>query len=360
MGRDKKSSFKGFKIFLLVFLAISLFFIREDNQKKIMAFLDSFGSKEKILKLKYSIKDIDNVESVNFYDGNIIKWTTNKITFLKTDGSLILEKKFNFTEPEIYYGEKYIYVFDKATGDIYSFDGKGNTINRYQLNKEIYNIKESKENFIYHIKIPNMEIISILDKDKILVGNYSYEDKNILTYNTNKEGTKNLVGLLNLNEGILKSQLDIYGINNERLSSLDFQGEIALYLDFTQKEEIILLTDRNLYFINDGKIMWKKQFDLIKDIFLDKDRFYILYSNYLETIDFTGRTLNKIGFGEDYKEILSFRENILLYGDNHLVVINDGKEILKSAEDIKKVFTSKDEILVFGPEDLKIYELSNK
>lgn len=360
MERDKRNSFKGFKIFLLIFLAISLFFLKEDNQRKLMAFLDSFVAKEKILKLKYSYNDMGDIESLNFYDGNIVKWTNNKISFLNSDGSLILEKEFDFFEPEIYYGEKYIYVLDKATGDIYSFDSKGNTIHRYQLNKEVYNIKESHENFIYHVKLPNMETISVLDKDKVLIGNYSYDDKNILTYNTNKDGSKSLVALLNLDEGILKSHVDIYGINNERLDTLDFVGEIVLYFDFTQKEEIILLTDRNLYFISDGKIMWKKQFDLIRDIYLKKDMIYILYSNYLEVIDFSGRTQNKLGLVEEYDEILPFGENILLYGHNHLVVIKDGKEMFKLIEEIEKAFASKDEILILGPEDVKIYELSNK
>lgn len=359
MGRDR-NSLRGFKIFLLLFLALSLFFLKEDNEKKIMAFIDSFVEREKVLKLKHAIKDIDGMESVNFFDGNIIKWGNNKISCLNSDGSLILEKKFDFFDPAIYFGDKYAYVFDRATGDIYLFDSRGNTVDRLQLNKEIFNIKESGENLIFHIKSPEMEIINILDKDKVLIGNYIYEDKNILTYHTNEVGNKNLVALLNLNEGVLKSQLDIYGINNERLRTLDFEGEIALYLDFTQAEEIILLTDRYLYFINNEMIMWKKQFDLIKDIYLEKDKIYVLYSNYLETIDFSGRTQDKHRLIEEYEKILSFGDKILLYGKSHLLIIKDGKEILKFTENIEKVFTSKDEILVLGQEDMKIYQLSNK
>ena len=66
-----------------------------------------------------------------------------------------------------------------------------------------------------------------------------------------------------------------------------------VYLNFTSKNEIIALSDRSLYLIKDDKIMWKKEFDLIKDIYLGKDKIYILYSNYLETIDFNGNTEEK-------------------------------------------------------------------
>lgn len=359
MERDKKS-FKGFKIFLLLVLVLTLVFLKLGNDKNIMAFLNSFVGKEKVLKLKYTIKDLDGIESVNFYDGNIIKWGTDKISFLNSDGSLILEKNFNFNEAEIHYGKKHIYVFDKTTGDIYALDSKGNTINRYQLNKEIYNIKESNENLILHMKSPDKEIINILDKDKVLIGNYIYENKNILTYNCNRDGTKNLVALLNLNDGILKSEIDIYGINNEMINTLDFEGEIILYIDFTQKEDIIALTDRSLYFISNEKIMWKKQFDLIKDIYLDKDKIYILYSNSLEFIDYSGRTENKLMLIEEYDKILSFGDKLLLYGNSHLLIIKDGKEIIKDTESIEEAFTSGNNILVLNQEAMMIYELSNK
>lgn len=360
MEDNKKSNLKGFKIFIIVFLILSLFLLKDDNQKKLMRWLDSIGGKEKVLKIVDSFQGEGNIENINFYDGTVVKWSNNKISFIRTDGTLILEKEFNFINPSIYYGHKYIYVMDKSSGDIYSFDSKGKTVDRLQLGKEIFNIKESHQNLIYHIKNLDVENISILDKDRESIGNYSYKNMNILTYATNQEENLYTISLLVLNEGILKSRIECYDGNNEKLNSLDIEGELVIYLDFTEKGEIVALSDRYLYFIKDGKVMWKKQFDLIKDIYLEKDKILILYSNYLESIDFDGRTENKIGFTEEYNRILPFGEKILIYGDNNIVIVEGDKQILKHEDNIRGVFTSKDQILIWSTEQIKTYEVSNK
>lgn len=360
MEENKKTSHKGFKLFIIIFLILSVFLLKKENQNKIVELFDSLGNKEKVLWLTNSFKNDGDIEDINIYDDNIIKWSNNKITFMKIDGKIILEKEFKFTEPSIYFGDNYIYVMDKSTGDIYSLDKNGETVDRLQLNKEIFNIKVSNESLIYHIKSPNEENISILDKDKVLTGNHSYENKNILTFVVNKNGKTNALSILNLNEGMLKSQIETYGENNEKLSSLDIEGEIVLFLEFTSTDDLIALTDRALYSINNGKIMWKKQYDLIKDIYLKDEKIYILYSNYLESVDLDGRTESKLGFTEEYKKIVSFGKRILLYGDNNVVIVEGDKQILKHNENILGVFTSKNKILIWGPEEIMLYELSNK
>lgn len=360
MEENKKSSLKGFKIFIIIFIILSMFLLKEENQSKLIKIFDSIGGKEKVLKLVESFKNEGDIESINIYNDRIVKYNNNKISFMKTDGTIILEKEFNFEDPFAYYGDKYIYIMDKSTGDIYSFDKNGETVDRLQLDKEIFNLKESHQNLIYHIKNPEVESIRILDKDRAVFGNYSYEDKNILTYASNINGTRSCISLLNLKDEILKSQIEIYGENKEKLGSLDIEGEIVIYLDFTSKDEIIALSDSSLYFIEDSKVIWRKQFDLIKDIYIGKDKIYILYSNYLESIDFHGKTEYKIYFTEDYKKLLSLEQKFLLYGGDNLIIVERDKEILKHNDNIIGVFASKDQILIWGPEEIKIYELSNK
>lgn len=359
MEESKKNSHKGFKIFIILFLVVSMIFLKEENQNKIIRFLDSFGGKEKILKLIDSFQHNGDIKNISIVEGNIVKWADNKLSFMKTDGTLILEKEFNFTDPFIYYGEKHIYVMDKSTGDIYALDKNGETKDRLQLNKEVFNIKESNQNLIYHIKSANGESISILDKDKVLIGNHSFEGKNILTYTTNNSGTKNALSLLDLNNQILKSQILCFDENNESLGSLDIEGEIIISIGYTSKDEIIALTDSALYLIKDSRIMWRKQFDLIKDIYIG-DKVYILYSNYLESINLDGRTENKVGFTEEYNKILPFDGRILLYGDDNIIIVEGDKQILKHNEGILGVSVSKGQLILWGPKEIKTFRVSNK
>ncbi|MDR7857325.1 DUF5711 family protein [Tissierella sp.] len=360
MEESKKSNHKGFKIFIAIFLVLSLIFLKEENQTKIIKFLDSFSGGEKVLKLVDSFTIHDDIMNINIYDGTIVKWDNSKLTYLKTDGTIVLEKEFNFDIPFIYYGDKYIYVGDKSTGDIYSLDSKGETIDRLQLNKEIFNIKESHGNFIYHTKSLTGESINILDKDGILIGNYSFEDKNILEYTTNSSGSKHSLALLDLNGEVLKTQIHLFGEDKESLGSIDIENEITVYLGFVLEDELIALTDKSLYFIKDGKIMLKKQFDLIKDIYLGKEEIYILYSNYLEVIDFDGRTQHKIGFTQEYNKLIPFDNRVLIYGDNNLELVEGKEHILKHNEDFQDIFVGKGQILIWGSDEIKTYEVSNK
>jgi hypothetical protein len=358
-GDKRDSSHKGLKIFIIIFLSLSIFLLNEKNQERLITFFNSIGVKEKTLELVDSFKDKEALVSVNLYDNNIIRWNGNKLSFLKSDGSIILEKEFNFTDPFIYYGQKNIYVTDRSTGDIYYLDKNGQTIYRNQINKEIFNLKESNGYIIYHIKEAGEESITILDKDNAIIGSTSYEDKNILTYEVNKNGKKRVLSSLDFKGNVLKSQIEVYGEKNDKLSSLDIEGEIAVYLQFISKDKIIVLTDYNIYCIKEDEVLWKKQFDLIKDIYIGED-IYILYSNYLEVIDFDGNTKNKIGFTEDYGKIMDFNGKILVYGEKGMSIIEGNKEVLKHTDEIKEVGISKNNILIWNNDEIKIYRFSNK
>ena len=358
-GDKRDNSHKGFKIFIIIFLVLSIFLLNEKNQEKLIKFFDSIGSKEKTLELINSFKDNKSMVSVNVYDNNIVKWDGNKLSFIKDDGRIILEKEFNFQNPFIYYGQKNIHIMDRSTGDIYSLDKNGQTMGRNQINKEIFNLKESNGYIIYHTKDNQQEAIKILDKDNAIIGGNSYEDKNILTYGVNKNGKKRAVSLLDFKGNIFKSQIEVYGENNEKLSSLDIEGEIVVYIEFISKDEMIALTDHNIYCIKEDKVLWKRQFDLIKDIYIGED-IYILYSSYLESMDFKGETKNKIGFTEDYGKMENFDGKILVYGKSGLSIVENSKEILKHTDDIEEVKTSKNNILIWNNDGIKIYRFLNK
>lgn len=360
MDEEKKNDHKEFKIFIIIFLVASLFLLQEGNQKRIKEAFSSIGKKEKVLSLVDSFKYEEEIIDLNVYDNNIVLWEDNKVSFRQLDGTKIVEKEFSFEEPSIYYGMNNVYPIDKSTGDIYFLDKNGETINREQLNKEIFNFKESNKNLIYHMKSPDKEIINVLDKDSIQIGNYSYEGKSILTYCTNDKGSKIAIASLDANKGKVKSHIEFYGKNNEKTQELDILGEIIVFLGFTSSNEVVTLTDNGLYLIKDGKILWEKKFDLIKDIYMDNDKIYLLYSNYLEIIMFDGTSESKIGFGEDYKKIIPFQKDVILYGNDNITIVEKNKQVLKHEENILGVYSSKDNIVVLVPEQIKTYRVNNK
>ena len=360
MEEEKKNDHKEFKIFIIIFLVASLFLLQKGNQKKIKEIFSSIGKKEKVLSLVDSFKYEEEISDLNVYDNTIVIWKDNKISFKQLDGTKIVEKEFSFEKPSIYYGINNIYPMDKSTGDIYFLNKNGETTNREQLNKEIFNLKESNNNLIYHMKSPDKETINVFDKNGVQIGNYSYQGKSILTYGVNDKGSKSAIAVLDVSEGTIKSHIDFYGKNNEKTQELDILNEIVVFLGFTPKNEVITLTDNGLYFIKDGEILWQKKFDLIKDIYMSNDKVYLLYSNYLETITFDGTSESKIGFGEDYKKIIPFQKDVMIYGNNNITMVEKDKQVLKHEENILGVYSSKDNIVVLAPEQIRIYKINNK
>lgn len=358
MEENKKNTRKGLKVFILFLLIIIIFLFNKNNQIRILDFINFFKMRDKTLLLTNSF-DNDNIKDINIYNNTMAIWKDNKLSFMKTDGEMILEKEFNFIEPAIYYGENYIYPFDKATGDIYFLRENGETVDRLQLGKEIFNINEINEHLICHSKIGNTEKIDILDKDWVLVGSPAFESKNILSYDINKRGNKILVSVLDLNDNILKSEIHYYGQSNEKIDLLTIEEEIILFNELIKDATEIILTDKSLYYVENNEIMWEKQFNLIKDIYI-RDEIFLLHGNYLETINLNEETIHKIGFTKHYNNMTNFNGGTLVYGDENLAVINKGELILEHEESILKAYTNGNDIIILGPEVLNIYKLVNK
>ena len=251
------------------------------------------------------------------------------------------------------------------------------------LGNEVYNIlvskieENSKLNELYLSNIESMnhivdEMLShltmckdfgfdkeILNSSKPILDMLLTDFKSIINEIDWKD--KYLISNLNLKEDKLKSEISIYSIEGEKIHNLDIKGEIVFFSEFI-KDEIIALTDANLYLIKDGDIQWKKPFYSIKDVEHKDNRIYILYDNILEVVDLKGRTEEKFIIGSKYNKILPFGKYILLYGNNDLLGIQGSRQVInyKHPEEIIKIDTNKSMIGIYGDKKLELFKLINK
>lgn len=319
----------GFKFFVVLLIGIILLFSKKENQEKFIDFIKTSKIRSKELKVEKSIPmDID-IEQIGFYDGGIILWGDNKLRRLKLNGDKEWEKEFNIDEALAYFGKEEIYICGRTTGQIYIINPKGEITERFQLNMEIYNLAESSGNILIHVKEEGKEILRILDKKGDLMGENLIENENILTYCIDKNNKCYALATLNLKGENLKSEIQTYGLEGEFLWTTYLDNEIAMYLNFDNQNNLIVLSDKGIYQINDGSILWKKQFHLIKNIYMDGKNLYVLHGNTLETISFDGRTIEKDSFTEEYKKILPFNNYTVLYGKEHIIGLKEGKEVFK-------------------------------
>ncbi|NLN15264.1 MAG: hypothetical protein GX185_06640 [Tissierellia bacterium] len=358
MEDNHQSRHRTFKLFLLLLLIGVLFFIKKDNQDKLIMAFKSLSIRQKALELKNSLPVVPTMEDIMFIDDNMAYWNGDKLTIIDKKNNPILEKQFNFEEPYAYFGNKSIYVVDTSKGNLYILDHKGETRERVSINKAVFDLKEDYDNIIIHTKAQEEELI-FLDKKGLILRNHPLEEGDLLTYSLAEDGT--IYSISNLVfEDELTSWVYLYTIEGQLLENIPIVDEIIIYTQFVD-HDLVILTDRALYYIKDGKIHWKKPFSKIKDISI-KDKIYILHGDYLELIDFNGRTLEKIKVGTQYNRMLLSKSYTYLYGQEQILGLHDNEKILSYRHDtlIKKLIIDGDNIAILDKDGLHIYKLINK
>lgn len=357
MDKHKKTN-KGFKLLLIIFLILALFFVKEENQQKVINIFNSFKGSEKILKYNQNY-EVEEDESLYYFNGSITKWNEGSISFLDRDGNNLWKKDSNFMFPNIISMDKSIYIMDKYSGDIICLDNKGNTTSRAQLNAPIFNLVEDNNLVLVHIKDEDIEKLNILDKDgKIIAEN---DTKNILTYSASENGSKYLISSINISNTGLNSFVDFYSISNNEIYSITIPNEIVLFTKIVGNK-IVTLTDISLNMIENGEIVWSIEYPLIKDIFINKDKILLLYGDNIETINLKGESENKITFGIDYKKIVPMGKYIALYGDKNILILDDGEELikLKTEKDIIDIKGNNNILALHHKDGIELYDIVDK
>lgn len=357
MDKTKKTN-KRFKIFLIIFILFGFIFMKEENQQKFISFFDSINSRSEKTIVFNNNFDSEDGEKLLFFKNSIVKWKENNISFLDLNGNNIWNKEFDFLQPDVLVFESNIYVLDKESGDIYVLDNKGNTVHRLELNTHIFNMSESGDNILVHIKTDDIEKLKILDKEGKELA--QKEQGNILTYSIDNKKSKFILSSLNLEKNI-KSNANIYSFTDDSLGSFKFDDEIILFTQFINNK-ILIATDKSLYLVEDNKTIWSHEYPLIKDILINKEKIYLLYGDNLEIINLKGETEKKTTFGIEYKTIVQLQNYICLYGKKDILVLNNGEEMVnyKTDKDIVDIKGNNKLIAIHYLDGLEIYSIIDK
>lgn len=360
MEDNRSKSYRGFKIFILFLLIGIIFFLNRDNQVKFIDAYRSLTIRDKTLEKIKSI-DLDRTsQRMGLMDKNISIFDDSKLTIIDLEGNLILEKDFNFTSPDLVFGDDSYYVMDKSTGDIYISNKKGETIERVSLGNSIFNLVEEDDNIIVHTKSDEEESIVILDNKGVFLRVHLVEDMDILTYNIDKNKDRYLISNLIIKDEV-KSQVYTYSIAGELLSSSHIDNEIIIFTKFV-KDDLIALTDKCLYYMRDNKIYWKKPLSKIKDILVYNDQIYLLDSDNLEIVNLEGRTMEKFILKEGFSKLINHDDLILVWGDYDLLGVQGGKEILSYRHDlpIKDLVINKYHLALVDNDSIHLFNIRNR
>ena len=344
---ETKRMHKGFKIFILVFIAIILIIIQISKETLTLPSLNKDAKIEKILNKE----KVYNGGYLHYFNSVLIKWENNLITFLNEDGSNKWVKEFGFVEPTILFGKDNLYILD----NIFRLDSNGDTTLRLQLNKPIFNMKESNKNIIIHSREGNAESLEFINSNGKKLNSLITEER-ILTYSMQEDRANYVYSTISVKGSGVISKLYFNTFENKNKYSVEFLNEIIIYSEF-YNNGILVITDSGVYNIDSGNIKWSVDYPLIKDFQIFNDKIYILSDKYLEILDLNGKNLNKVSCEVLYNKISTMDKYIILYGSKNLVILQEGKEVLKYTTEgvVKKITGDNSKIYISYEDKLEVY-----
>lgn len=338
---EKEGIHKGFKIFLIVFTIAILIFI---NRDRLMEMVEGQSSDFQL------VETLEDGYNYRFFKGELIRYDDKTIAHLETFDELTLQKELNFTQPMVYFADKYIYYGDGETGDIYIFDSKLENIGQFNLKMKLFNIYETDKYLMIHNKEDKETLYSINNQGGIIYKNTV--DDNMLNYDM---GPNTYAFVTVSMEDDIISTLHLYDFQGNLVDTMDFDNQILFKISYVE-DNLVVLSDKTLYMIH-REILWEKDYSLIKNIMIDDDNIFLLYSNYLETLDHSGQTIDTVEFQEDYDMIESVENSLILHGDRDVIIMEGDKSLKLTMEDtIENLSINGNQLIVNTENYTNIYE----
>ncbi len=320
--------------------------------------------KVNVLKMEDSIENLEGTK-FGMYKNYLYKWQNGKI-FLRslTEEGLSYNMALNMYDPIIVPGNKYIFLGNPEDGIIYFLNSKAEMVERIPLNSPLFSMREEADNLIYHTKKDGSEAIGIIDSSFNNTMKYAYDGESILTYDYFPSKEKVAIAVLNIDEKSLGTRLDLYS-NLRDKESLYFDGEIVLDLKYINLGNLLVLTDNNLYYISENEIAWKRDFPLIKNMEVEGNNIYVLNGNHLTILDNKGETKEDLTFTEQYTGIKLFerglfKDELILYNENGLVLVKNGEVFLDHKQEVLQVDVNQDTIFLLDNDKYGFYKKTVK
>ncbi len=348
--------------FLIIFLSIILIIVIFSQKNIQIKFLSLFNG-DNISNINIKKGKTINLESVKNavpYNDSVIVYSGNKLSGYDYDGKNIWEKDLVLNNYDLYFGEMNIYIYEKSSGYIQFINSKGDIFKEINLGEEIIGLKEDNRKILVHTKNEGTEKINILDEKGDTVEVNNLEIKNILTYTSARDYNSYGISILNP-ETPLDSRFIAFKYGELILYRKEFKDEMVLYSEFIDSHRVVIMTDKNIYLLNDfeGNTLWKKNYELIKDINIINGKINILYGNKLEILSASGNIDSKYSFIEDYTKITPLDDFVIAYGKNNIIAIKDGVELF--SEEVKseliKIESGKNNFIVIYKDKVDIYNI---
>lgn len=350
-------------VITVILMIMSL--IMPDRIKKIIKKEGSENSKapsENItLEAIYSREIIGDMK-VFLKDGSLYYFSDG--TLIKTGFSNEVQKRvdFDYKEPNIQFKDSYMYVSDKDKSEIrvISYDDL-NVVKKMEYKENLMFINEDDKNLFVQLNDGMNDIMRVYDKNLNerfrIISKYP-----ILCCDVEDNMSSLKIASYDIKDGSYPNS-QLRSVDRKGRSELihKFNNEIICFLKDLGRDTVVA-TNKGIYFMSDGKEVWKDEYSLLKDIRVLKDRIYCLNEDALKVYDFSGKVLKNIEFRHSVRKMERYFSSFAVFSDSDIYVPENSSEYCDIRIDFraKEVYISGDYILFRSNQDIKLFKLNKK
>lgn len=301
-------------LIILLTLGGTLFFSREENQKKLVHYIYSFDKSDK----KFEIVKSYETEGIEYLNGRFLEWDGEKLTVLDSSKKVLWTKTFLLESPKMLLNENRVVIYDQESGMLYLYNGNGETLLEYDLEMPVFNIKVSDSGLIVHLKLEGGEKLLYYNLERKEWEEVNFADTFPLDYWINNSDNL-MYTQIELKEDGLISELYEKKVDNIELKANLKDRLILKVLAF--KQGYIILTETGIVKINDNGEYFTRDYDLVHDILIDGEEIYFLYGDNLEILNSSLETVHKKTYALSYTKLHRHEKYILLYGEKNIVAL---------------------------------------
>lgn len=346
-----------FAILFIIVIFLLVFFSFEGNQKKFVELLDKLDNTEK------EVIEVKNISGSNFQyiNGRLFTFNGEKLTSMDMEENLLWQKTFLVPNLIFTNNTSKMCVYNKEVGEVYVYNTNGETLFELKLDKEIFLVRLFEKGLSIHSKDESKDQITFYDYDGEIIKDLNYNDTFLVNYYMERD-------YIYTSEIIYKTngfQSNFIKLENDNKSvELDLENQIPI-----RREKIgsnfTYLTDEGVIFTKGDKIIWKKNYPIIKDLLVDGEEVYVLYGDNFEVLNKSGEQLQKFTLALNYNKIYQHGKYIILVGDKDIILYRHREEVakfyfLRKIKDINSQFNDLVLTLEDGVSVLRIEDVVSK
>lgn len=314
---------------------------------------------EKTLSLdKVYSRNLTSDMRVCFRNGHIYYHKDGTLVMTGLSDEDVMRRDFEAKTANVLFKDKYIYSTDAPNGvvNILSYDDLKD-VKSFNFDEAISFIDEKDGRFTAWLSDNFNETLRTYDDE--FTERFRYKALNpILTYNVDKDFKTMQIASFDPYSSDIKASL---------YKEINRKGENKLYYKFNDeviafignlKDMKIVATNKGLYYMQESSIVFKKEYNTLKDITIDEGKVYLLCDDKLMTLNNKAEVLEEHTFNQNVRSLLKHNNDYIVYSEREIYIPFNGKYYMKDMqEDIRNIYMSGDFIAIVSDENITIYSM---